>query len=118
MTLEKRPLRLTDPDSLEWLGPDNAALSAGGNGLSRDSFPPFTSVREKKSPLEVQVGGDHYKKMAIQPFEYLHANQIPFLEGNVIKYVSRWKSKGGIADLEKARHTLDVLIAFERAAKE
>jgi len=60
--------------------------------------------------LDSQVGGNHYKSMRIQPLEYCIANNIPFVEGCVIKYVSRWKSKGGVADLQKARHMLDVLI--------
>lgn len=64
-------------------------------------------------PLKVQVSGDHYKGFAIQPIEYIHANNIPFAEGNVIKYVTRWKGKGGIKDLEKARHVLDLLINLE-----
>lgn len=68
-------------------------------------------------PLETQVGGDHYKDMKIQPIEYIYANRIPYLEGNIIKYVSRWKSKGGVADLEKARHYLDILISFEQHKK-
>ena len=63
--------------------------------------------------LEVQVAGNHYKDMKIQPVEYIYANQIPYLEGNVIKYVSRWKSKGGIDDLEKAKHYIDLLIEME-----
>jgi len=60
-----------------------------------------------------QIGGNHYKDMKIQPFEYIHANGIPFAEGCVIKYVSRWRSKGGIEDLRKARHFLDLLIEAE-----
>lgn len=59
------------------------------------------------------MGGNHYKQMKIQPIEYIYANNIPYLEGNVIKYVSRWQSKGGVADLEKARHYLDILISME-----
>lgn len=66
-----------------------------------------------KSALDVQVGGSHYKDLAIQPTEYIMANGIPFAEGNVIKYVSRWRKKGGVADLKKARHYLDMLIEFE-----
>lgn len=65
------------------------------------------------SALEVQIGGSHYKDMTIQPVEYIHANNIPFLEGCVIKYVSRWKSKGGIQDLQKAKHFIDLLIDLE-----
>jgi hypothetical protein len=63
--------------------------------------------------LEVQVGGAHYKALAIQPVEYIHANSIGFCEGNIIKYVSRWRSKGGLDDLRKARHYLDLLIELE-----
>jgi hypothetical protein len=61
------------------------------------------------SALHTQVGGDHYK-LPIQPVEYIYANNIGYFEGNVIKYVTRWKDKGGIADLEKARHYIDLLI--------
>ena len=63
--------------------------------------------------LDTQVGGDHYKTSSIQPVEYIHANNIPFIEGCVIKYVSRWRSKGGVADLEKAKHFIDLLIELE-----
>lgn len=65
------------------------------------------------SSLERQEGGDHYKKMAIQPVEYIHRNGIGFVEGCVIKYVSRWRVKGGVVDLRKARHFLDILIEME-----
>lgn len=65
------------------------------------------------NPLDVQVDGSHYKSMRIQPVEFIHANGIPYLEGNVIKYVSRWRSKGGVADLEKAKHYIDLLIELE-----
>jgi hypothetical protein len=64
--------------------------------------------------LDTQVAGDHYKKQAIQPAEYIHANKIGFFEGNVIKYVTRWRDKGGIEDLRKARHYIDMLIELER----
>lgn len=70
----------------------------------------------KASALSVQVGGGHYKSCAIQPLEYIHANKIPFAEGSVIKYVTRWRDKGGIKDLEKARHFLDLLIELETKA--
>lgn len=68
------------------------------------------------SPLAVQVAGDHYKRLKIQPIEYIHANGIPFAEGSVIKYVTRWRDKGGIKDLEKARHFIDLLIELEKKA--
>jgi len=70
-------------------------------------------VYQPASALDVQVQGDHYKSLKIQPIEYIHANGIPFAEGSVIKYVTRWRDKGGIKDLEKARHFLDLLIELE-----
>lgn len=65
------------------------------------------------SALEVQVDGDHYKKLSIQPVEFIHANGIGFIEGNVIKYVARWRNKNGIKDLEKAIHYIQLLIDLE-----
>lgn len=64
-----------------------------------------------KNPLDIQEGGSHYKDMAIQPVEYIMRNNIGYVEGSVIKYVSRWKNKNGLEDLRKARHFLDILIA-------
>jgi hypothetical protein len=57
----------------------------------------------------VQVGGDHYKT-EIQPWDFIIANDLGYLEGNIIKYVSRYKKKGGMADLLKAQHYLQKLI--------
>ena len=59
---------------------------------------------------ERQVGGAHYKDKAIQPWDFIASNKLGYLEGNIIKYVSRWQEKGGIEDLRKARHYLDKLI--------
>lgn len=66
----------------------------------------------KSSALDVQVGGNHYKDMAIQPVDYIYRNGLGFLEGNVIKYVTRYKAKGGVEDLHKARHYIDLLIGY------
>jgi hypothetical protein len=65
------------------------------------------------SALNKQVAGDHYKSQIIQPVEYIHANEIGFFEGNVIKYVTRWRDKGGMADLEKAKHYIELLMELE-----
>lgn len=65
------------------------------------------------SALNVQIAGSHYKQLAIQPVEYIHANNIPYLEGNVIKYITRWRTKNGLSDLEKAKHYIDLLIELE-----
>jgi len=61
-------------------------------------------------PLQRQVGGGHYKGLAIQPITYIFANGLGFAEGNVIKYVTRWRAKNGIEDLKKAQHYLELLI--------
>jgi len=57
-----------------------------------------------------QVGGNHYKKYKIQPVEFIIKNNIGFVEGNVIKYILRFKEKGGVLDLEKAKHYIELLI--------
>ena len=53
------------------------------------------------------------KDLVIQPIEFIHANNIPYMEGNIIKYVIRWRNKNGITDLRKARHYIDLLIELE-----
>lgn len=68
------------------------------------------------NPLEQQVGGNHYKHLAIQPVEYIMRNNIAYIEGCVIKYVTRWKEKNGVEDLKKARHFLDILINEQEKA--
>jgi hypothetical protein len=65
------------------------------------------------SALDVQVAGNHYKNLKIQPVVYIHTNGIPFIEGCIIKYASRWRDKGGIKDLEKIKHFVDLLIELE-----
>jgi hypothetical protein len=69
------------------------------------------------SALEKQVSGAHYKDKAIQPIIYIHANNLGFCEGNVVKYITRWREKNGIADLEKAKHYIELLIEMENAPK-
>lgn len=56
-----------------------------------------------------QVGGDHYSKLAIQPGEYALANNLNYWQSNVIKYVTRYRDKGGAQDLDKAIHCLQML---------
>jgi hypothetical protein len=62
---------------------------------------------------DVQVAGTHYKSKSIQPWDYIVANNLGYLEGNIVKYVSRWRDKGGLDDLRKARHYLDKLIEVQ-----
>ena len=68
---------------------------------------------EVKNPLKEQVGGDHYSKLAIQPAVYAQHNNLSYLQGTIIKYVTRYKDKGGIEDLYKAIHSIKLLIELE-----
>lgn len=63
--------------------------------------------------LYTQVGGDYYTKLPIQPMEYSMANKLDACQHTIIKYVTRFRDKNGIEDLEKAKHVIDMLIAFE-----
>jgi hypothetical protein len=69
--------------------------------------------KQPESPRESQIGGNHYKDMPIQPIEYIAVNGLSFLQGSVVKYVSRYKAKGGLQDLEKAKHCIDLMIEFD-----
>ena len=62
------------------------------------------------SAIDKQIGGDHYKSMAIQPIEYIQANKLRFIEGNIVKYISRWREKNGNEDLKKIKHYVEFLI--------
>jgi len=65
---------------------------------------------------DVQMGGNHYVLKAIQPWDFIIANNLGYLEGNIIKYVTRHKEKGGIEDLKKAQHYLQKLIETQGAS--
>lgn len=69
------------------------------------------------SALSQQHGGDHYKVKAIQPVEYIHANSLGYCEGNVVKYITRWRNKNGMEDLYKAKHYIEILIELEQRTK-
>jgi len=65
------------------------------------------------SATDHQVAGNHYQKLKIQPIEYILANEMQFCEGAIIKYISRWRDKGGVEDLRKIKHFCDFLIENE-----
>lgn len=77
--------------------------------LRSSTYPAYVA----ETPLNVQEGGQHYKSKAIQPIVYIHANNLGFCEGNVVKYITRHKDKNGIEDLKKAKHYIDLLIELE-----
>jgi len=68
------------------------------------------TMSESKNQSATQVGGDHYKKCQIQPWDYVIANDLDYFQGSIIKYVTRWKDKGWTQDLHKAKHFLDKYI--------
>lgn len=76
----------------------------------------MTSSPSDMKANDTQVGGSHYKQQQMQPWDYIAANNLGFFEGNVVKYVTRWRGKGGVEDLRKARHYLDKLIELETKA--
>lgn len=63
--------------------------------------------------LEKQIAGNHYKKFVIQPAEFCHVNGIGYLEATAIKYLCRWRDKGGFEDLDKAIHFIEILKELE-----
>lgn len=63
-------------------------------------------------PLDTQVGGHHYK-LAIQPVEYIHKNDLGFIEGNIVKYVTRHRDKGRAQDIRKVIHYAQLLLKLE-----
>jgi hypothetical protein len=68
------------------------------------------------SALDKQVAGGHYKNKKIQPVEYIHANGLGFLEGCIVKRITRWREKPAesrFQDLEKIKHEVDLLIELE-----
>lgn len=70
-------------------------------------------------PSEIQIGGDHYKSLAIQPAEFAERNGLSFLEGCVVKRLCRWRRGGkGREDLLKARHEIDLLLELEESKRE
>ena len=76
-----------------------------------------TKPIQQVSVTDTQVGGNHYTKLAIQPMRYSMENGLDALQHTVIKYVTRFRDKNGIEDLEKAKHCIDMLIEYEKESK-
>jgi len=82
----------------------------------RDDFI-IRSIREdrealnKEQPLKKQVGGEHYRNCKIQPVEYIYANKLDFLEGNIVKYITRHRTKSeGVKDIKKVIHYAELIL--------
>ena len=72
-------------------------------------------ISKQKSPkaTDKQVGGDHYKDCVIQPVDYIVKNNLDFLEGNVVKYITRHKTKNGIEDIRKVIHDAELILELK-----
>jgi len=70
------------------------------------------------SANDTQISGNHYKDKTVQPWDYIAANNLGYFEGNVVRYISRWKDKGGVDDLRKAKHYIEKLIELETQVKD
>ena len=110
MSKKEKPEGVYTPDQNEkaW---DEAMQSS-----IRYCAPSVTSFKVESKPrsaLSEQVGGDHYQHAGIQPVEYIHAHQMGYLEGAVVKYVTRHLYKNGAEDLKKAIHCLELLLELE-----
>jgi len=87
----------------------NASIPSEVTGNSPIRFVPSNKADD------LQVGGDHYKNMGVQPWKAMESWMTPeqfagFLRGNAIKYLARCDAKGGIDDIKKARHYIDKLV--------
>lgn len=101
-----------EEDVVVGIGDFSVSLARCGAGHDPKLFELVTGA----SPLSQQTGGQHYKGMKIQPVEFIHANGIGYMEGNVIKYIARWQLKNGLEDLQKAKHYIELLIELEKNA--
>lgn len=65
--------------------------------------------------LNIQIGGNHYKKLNPQPIELITQYNLNYCLGNIIKYVSRYKYKHGALDLKKASHYIDLELTLKKS---
>tara|TARA_R110002020_G_scaffold243518_1_gene457074 strand:- start:196 stop:492 length:297 start_codon:yes stop_codon:yes gene_type:complete len=79
-----------------------------------DRFKKINLKKEARMATDKQVGGDHYKSCKIQPVDYIVQNDLTFLEGNVVKYITRHRRKGeGAKDIEKVIHYAEMILEME-----
>lgn len=106
--------KLTVAEVADKLGVSKVTVYAVRSRMRAESAP-IEVVAEPTLPAldAFQIGGNHYTKLAIQPWEVIENNEMGFFDGNALKYIMRFRDKGGVQDLEKARHYLDKLIELE-----
>ena len=88
-----------------------------GDGTMRerhDEYMARKTAEENRTVMNKQIGGTHYKDCAIQPIDYIVKNNLNFLEGNVVKYITRHKTKGeGRKDIEKVIHYAELILELK-----
>ena len=89
--------------------PGNIILDDGKPGW----MPRYFELVEPSATLK-QVGGDHYRTLAIQPVDYITQNKLDWCEGNIVKYITRWKQKGGVDDIKKVIHYAELLLGMQK----
>lgn len=105
------------PGMLDALREDDTAHMPAAVSALLD-HPEIAPFSKPQSALDVQIGGDHYRSMAIQPVTYIESNGLDFLAGNVVKYVSRHKNKNGSADVRKAIHYCQLILELQYGEKQ
>lgn len=108
-TMPKKPVRFTHTPKSELVG---FPCTAKGEPAVLRVGPQVETGVGVTLATESQEGGSHYQK-PIQPIKYIHMNKLNFCEGNVVKYITRWREKNGLEDLKKAKHYIDLLIELE-----
>ena len=88
-------------------------VTVGGTGLTGKKYVPLDLDNPPVTAFSTQVGGNHYTKLAIQPMEYSFKNKLDPAQHTAIKYITRFRDKGGKRDLEAAKHVIDMLMELE-----
>jgi len=98
---EKTIMKVGDGEPCNWCGKEHTMAG------EHDKM-----IKESLRASKIQVGGTHYKDCAIMPIEYITKNNLDFLEGNVVKYITRHKLKGGEEDIKKVIHYANLILEY------
>ena len=110
---EKTIMSVGDGEPCNWCEKENNMKTHDDRGWSRESHEQYMARRlaeEEPKASAKQIGGSHYKDCDIQPIDYIVKNNLDFLEGNVVKYITRHKTKGGIEDIRKVIHYAELIL--------
>lgn len=108
-----REHELTDQEAIELIREAQKHIEPNDEELTYGER--FNPAKAAASNVAKQVGGTHYSDKSIQPIEYINSNNLGFHQGNIVKYITRYKQKNGVEDLEKALWYLDDLIKLEKS---